>query len=68
MGLRDHFALTSVQTQALLRILTGVMRLYQQQAEKSDHERTWAGISNACTDIESLHAIADLVLLDQKFE
>jgi hypothetical protein len=50
VGLRDHFALTSVQTQALLRILTGVMRLYQQQAEKSDHKRTWAGISNVYTD------------------
>ena len=37
------------------------MRLYHQQAEKSDHKRTWAGISNVCTDIESLHALADLV-------
>ena len=38
------------------------MRLYQQQAEKSDHKRTWAGISNVCTVIKSLHALADLVL------
>jgi hypothetical protein len=62
VGLRDHFALTSVQTQALLRILTGVIRLYQQQAEKSDHKRTWADISNVCTDIKYLHAHTDLVL------
>jgi hypothetical protein len=40
------------------------MRLYQQQAEKSDHRRTRAGISNLCTDIKSLHALADLVLGD----
>jgi hypothetical protein len=38
------------------------MRLYQQQAEKGVHKRTWAGISNACTDIKSLHSLADLVL------
>ena len=51
-----------MQTQALLRILTGIMRLNHQQAEKSDHKRTWAGISNVCTDIKSLHSLADLVL------
>ena len=62
MELRDHFSLTSVQTQALLRILTGVMRLYHQQAEKSDHKRTWAGISNVYTVVKSLHTLADLVL------
>jgi hypothetical protein len=51
------FALTSVQTQALVRILTGIIRLYQKQAEKSDHKRTWAGISipvrhsNLCTHL-----------------
>ena len=45
-----------------MRILTGVMRLHKQQAEKSDHKRTWAGISNVCTAIKSLHSLADLVL------
>jgi hypothetical protein len=45
-----------------LRILTGVIRLYQQQAEKINRKRTWAGISNVCTDIKFLHAHADLVL------
>jgi hypothetical protein len=38
------------------------MRLYHQQAEKSDHKRTWAGISNPCTVIKSLHEFSDLVL------
>ena len=38
------------------------MRLHKQQAEKSDHKRTWAGISNVCTAIKSLHSLADLVL------
>jgi hypothetical protein len=38
------------------------MSLHQQQAEKSDHKRTWAGISNVCTAIKSLHSLADLVL------
>jgi hypothetical protein len=38
------------------------MRFYQQQAEKSDHKRTWAGISYLCTVIKSLNGFADLVL------
>ena len=38
------------------------MRLHKQQAEKSDHKCTWAGISNVCTAIKSLHSLADLVL------
>jgi hypothetical protein len=46
-----------------LRIFTGVKRIHQQQAEKIDHERTWASISiYVYTVIKSLHALADLVL------